>query len=189
MHSEPASDHKLGEHRQTRYRRGAASAVSSFRINNLGRSTVSKNKRSRTVFAKKSSIVATEVALALMAAQVAYAQQPVQTAERVERIEITGSRLPQLEVEGASPVTVLTAQDIRMDGLAKTEDLLNNLPQVYAAQGSNASNAATGTAQVNLRGLGPTRNLVLLNGRRLPPGSPDTGSTSNYAADLNQIPV
>ena len=150
---------------------------------------MSKNKRSPVVFAKKSSIVATEVALALMAAQFAYAQQPVQTAERVERIEITGSRLPQLDVEGTSPVTVLTAQDIRMDGLAKAEDLLNNLPQVVAAQGSGASNGASGTAQVNLRGLGPTRNLVLINGRRLPPGSPDTGSTSNYAADLNQIPV
>jgi outer membrane receptor protein involved in Fe transport len=150
---------------------------------------VSKNKRSPVVFARKSSIVATEVALALMAAQVAYAQQPVQTAERVERIEITGSRLPQLDVEGTSPVTVLTAQDIRMDGLLKAEDLLNALPQVTAAQGSYASNGASGTAQVQLRGLGPTRNLVLMNGRRLPPGSPDTGSTSNYAADLNQIPV
>ncbi len=151
---------------------------------------MSKNKRSRAVFAKKSSIVATEVALALMAAQFAYAQQATQTAERVEKIEITGSRLPQLEVEGASPVTVLNAQDIRMDGLQKAEDLLNNLPQVTAAQGSYASNAASGTAQVNLRGLGPTRNLVLINGRRLPPGSPDTGfGPSNYAADLNQIPV
>src|SRR5438034_952888 len=96
MHSEPASDHQLGEYRQTRYRRGAASAVSSFRINNLGRSTVSKNKRSPAVFAKKSSIVATEIALALLAAQFAYAQQ---APERVERVEITGSRLPQLEVE------------------------------------------------------------------------------------------
>src|SRR5438309_463377 len=187
MHSEPASDHQQGEHRQIRYRRGAASAVSSFRINNLGRSTVSKNKRSPAVFAKKSSIVATELALALLAAQFAYAQQ---APERVEKIEITGSRLPQLEVEGASPVTVLNAQDIRMDGLQKAEDLLNNLPQVTAAQGSYASNAASGTAQVNLRGLGPTRNLVLINGRRLPPGSPDTGpGPSNYAADLNQIPV
>src|SRR5437879_2398725 len=174
-----------GEHQEIRYWRGVASAIS-IRINNLGRRTVSKNKRSPAVFAKKSSIVATEIALALLAAQFAYAQQ---APERVERIEITGSRLPQLEVEGASPVTVLTAQDIRMDGLAKAEDLLNALPQVTASQGSYASNGASGTAQVQLRGLGPTRNLVLINGRRLPPGSPDTGSTSNYAADLNQIPV
>src|SRR5687767_2931399 len=111
------------------------------------------------VFAKKPSIVATQVALALMTTQVAYAQ----TAERVERVEITGTRLPQLSTEGPSPVVVMDAQEIRMDGLSKTEDLLNNLPQVYAAQGTNTSNGATGTAQVNLRNLGPARNLVLVN--------------------------
>jgi iron complex outermembrane recepter protein len=149
---------------------------------------VSKNKRSPARFAKKSSIVATEVALALMAAQFAYAQQPTQTAERVERVEITGSRLPQLNTEGPSPVTQLTAQDIKFDGAAKTEDLLNQLPQVNTSQGSGASNGATGTANVNLRNLGPTRNLVLVNGRRLPPGSPRSGNDS-YAADLNQIPA
>src|ERR1043166_1221081 len=150
-----------------------------------------KNKRSPVVFIKKPTVVATQVALAVMA-QLAYAQQPVQTAqagERVERVEITGTRIPSLNVEGPSPVTVLNSEQIKMDGLQKAEDLLKNLPQVTAAQGSYASNGASGTAQVNLRGLGPTRNLVLVNGRRLPPGSPDTGSTSNYAADLNQIPV
>ena len=150
---------------------------------------MSKNKRSPAVFAKKSSIVATEVALALMAAQFAYAQQPTQTAERVERVEITGTRLPALNVEGPSPVTVMDAQEIRMDGVSKAEDVLLALPQVYSAQGSNSSNGATGTAQVNLRNLGPTRNLVLVNGRRLPPGSPQSGSQYSYAADLNQIPV
>src|SRR3989442_5463946 len=123
MHSEPESDHQKESIKKIRYWRGGASALS-IRINNLGRSTVSKNKRSRTVFAKKSSIVATEVALALMAAQVAYAQQPVQTAERVERIEITGTRLPALNVESPSPGTALGAQEIRMSALAKTGDLL-----------------------------------------------------------------
>jgi len=147
-----------------------------------------KQESQVVVFAKKPSIVATQVALALMGAQVAYAQQPVQTAERVERVEITGTRLPQLSTEGPSPVTVMDAQEIRMDGLSKTEDLLNNLPQVYAAQGSNASNGATGTANINLRNLGPTRNLVLMNGRRLPAGSPRSGAAS-AAADVNQIPA
>ena len=146
-----------------------------------------KNKRSSVVFAKKPSIVATQVALAVMA-QWAYAQQPVQTAERVERVEITGTRLPQLSTEGPSPVTVMDAQEIRMEGLAKTEDLLNTLPSVAAQQTSGMSNGATGTAQVNLRNLGATRNLVLLNGRRLPAGSPRTG-TQSPAADLNQIPA
>jgi len=147
-----------------------------------------KNKQPTVVFAKKPAVVATQVALAVMA-QLAYAQQPVQTAERVERVEITGSRIPALEAEGPSPVTVITAQEIRLDGLAKTEDLLNGLPQVFAAQGSNSSNGASGTAQVDLRHQGPTRTLVLFNGRRMPPGSPDSGTPSNYAADLNQIPA
>jgi len=147
-----------------------------------------KNKQSPVVFVKKPTFVATQVALAVMA-QFAYAQQPVQTAERVERVEITGSRIPTVEAEGASPVTVMTAQEIKLDGLSKTEDLLNALPQVFASQSSSYSNGATGTAQVDLRHLGPTRTLVLVNGRRLPPGSPQSGSTTAYAADLNQIPA
>ena len=158
---------------------------------------MSNNKRARIVFAKKSSVVATEIALAMMAAQIAYAQQPPEqaaqpartaAAEQVERIEITGSRIPQVNVEGPSPVTTLNAQDIKFDGYSKAEDLLNQLPQVFTSQGSASSNGATGTANVNLRNLGPTRNLVLVNGRRLPPGSPRSGSDS-YAADLNQIPT
>src|SRR2546422_7467959 len=161
-----------------------------------------KPQRARTVFAKKSSVIATEIALALMAAQIAYAQQPpeqaapqqqpaaqpVRTAEQVERIEITGTRLPALNVEGPSPVTVMNAQEIRMDGLSKTEDILLNLPQVNASQTSAQSNGATGTANVNLRNLGPIRNLVLVNGRRLPAGTPQSGAFS-AAADLNQIPA
>ena len=147
-----------------------------------------KNKRSPVVFIKKPTVVATQVALAVLA-QVAYAQQqPVQTAERVERVEITGSRLPALNVEGPSPITTMNAEDIRMDGFQKAEDLLNNLPQVQASQSSTQSNGATGTANVNLRNLGPTRNLVLLNGRRLPAGSPRSGAFS-AAADLNEIPT
>ncbi len=161
-----------------------------------------KQQRARAVFAKKSSVIATEIALALMAAQIAYAQQPpeqaapqqqsaaqpVRTAEQVERIEITGTRLPALNVEGPSPVTVVNTQEIRMDGLSKTEDILLALPQVNASQTSVQSNGATGTANVNLRNLGPTRNLVLVNGRRLPAGTPQSGAFS-AAADLNQIPA
>src|ERR1051325_6052678 len=147
-----------------------------------------KNKRSPVVFIKKPTVVATQVALAVLA-QVAYAQQqPLQTAERVERVEITGSRLPALNVEGPSPITTMNAEDIRMNGFQKAEDLLNNLPQVQASQSSTQSNGATGTVNVNLRNLGPTRNLVLLNGRRLPAGSPRSGAFS-AAADLHEIPT
>lgn len=147
-----------------------------------------KNERRGTAFAKKPCVIATEIAIAMMTAQFAYAQQVAQ-AERVERVEITGTRIPQLNVEGVSPITVLNAQDIKLDGLAKPEDLLNVLPAVTPSYGSNIANGATGTATVSLRGLGVTRNLVLVNGRRLPPGSPGYGASDGYAADLNQIPT
>jgi iron complex outermembrane recepter protein len=146
---------------------------------------VRKNKRSSVALVKKSSIVATEIALACMSVQFAYAQQQA-AAERVERVEITGTRLPAISTEGPSPVAVMNAEEIRMDGLAKPEDLLKNLPQVFDSQNTSQANGATGTAQVNLRNLGADRNLVLVNGRRLPPGSPRQGG---YAADLNQIPT
>jgi outer membrane receptor protein involved in Fe transport len=83
----------------------------------------------------------------------------------------------------ASPVTQVTGEDIDVQGVTRVEDLINELPQAFAAQGANVSNGASGTATIDLRGLGTDRTLVLVDGRRLPFGSPlDT------AADLNQIP-
>jgi len=101
-----------------------------------------------------------------------------------EKIEITGSRIKSLSVEGTSPVTVIGAEDIKVEGARNVENFLNNLPQVFADQGSSVSNGATGTATVNLRGLGADRTLVLVNGRRMPMGSPNS-----TAPDLNQIPA
>jgi outer membrane receptor protein involved in Fe transport len=100
-----------------------------------------------------------------------------------EEIVVTGSRIPQPNLIGTSPVTQVTADDITAQGVTRLEDMTNQLPQVFAAQGSAISNGATGTAQVNLRGLGAVRNLVLINGRRMPYGSP-----LSAPADLNQIP-
>lgn len=101
-----------------------------------------------------------------------------------ERIEITGSRIKTISLEGTSPVTVLGAAEIKVDGVRNVESFLNNLPQVFADQGGNVVNGSTGTATVNLRGLGSDRTLVLVNGRRMPMGSPN-----NTSPDLNQIPA
>lgn len=105
-------------------------------------------------------------------------------AQAVDRVEITGSRIKSINVEGTSPVTVLGSADIKTDGVRNVESLLNNLPQVFADQGGNVVNGATGTAAVNLRGLGSDRTLVLMNGRRLP-----MGSANSVSPDLNQIPA
>ncbi|MGM9491295.1 TonB-dependent receptor domain-containing protein [Ideonella sp. YS5] len=101
-----------------------------------------------------------------------------------ERVEITGSRIKTVQTEGTSPVVVLGKEAIQLEGVRNAEQLLNNLPQVFADQGGSVSNGATGAATVNLRNLGSNRTLVLVNGRRLPGGSPRDIST-----DLNQIPV
>jgi len=99
-------------------------------------------------------------------------------------IVITGTRIPQPNLTSASPVTVLNSQDVKLSGTTRTEDLINSLPQSFAAQGSNISNGSTGTASVNLRGLGSSRTLVLVNGRRLQPGDP-----RSPVADINFIPA
>ncbi|MGN3975067.1 TonB-dependent receptor domain-containing protein [Tsuneonella sp. SYSU-LHT278] len=99
-------------------------------------------------------------------------------------IIVTGTRLKQPNLESASPVTVVTSEEVANTGTTRVEDLVNSLPQVFAAQGSNISNGASGTATLNLRGLGSERTLVLVNGRRLVPGDPGTS-----AADINVIPA
>ena len=144
---------------------------------------MSKNKQPTMAFTRKPCVIATGIAISLMVAQ-SYAQTPAATPEKIEKIEVTGSRIPAANLESTSPITTLDAQSIKVDGLRSVENLLNNLPQVFADQGGNVSNGSTGTATVNLRGLGASRTLVLVNGRRLPAGSPRI-----YAADLNQIPA
>ena len=100
-------------------------------------------------------------------------------------IIVTGSRIPQPNLESAAPVTVVSDQDVKLTGTTRIEDVLNQLPSVGAAQASGVSNGATGAAEVDLRYLGAKRTLALVNGRRLTPGDPTTGGQ----ADINVIPT
>ncbi|KTF17887.1 TonB-dependent receptor domain-containing protein [Pseudoalteromonas sp. H105] len=107
-------------------------------------------------------------------------------AEKVERIQVTGSRIKRTDLEGASPVISITAQDIKMEGDFTVADALrssslNSFGSFSERSGSSAQSQAT----INLRGAGSRRTLVLLNGRRFP-GSPTLGGAS---ANLNAIPM
>ncbi|HEX4973965.1 MAG TPA: TonB-dependent receptor [Steroidobacteraceae bacterium] len=104
--------------------------------------------------------------------------------QTIQEVVVTGSRIAQPNLETTSPVTQVTADDIAVQGVTRVEDLINQLPQAFAAQNATVSNASTGTATVNLRGLGSNRTLVLIDGRRMP-----YGGVTNSAADLNQIPA
>ena len=100
-------------------------------------------------------------------------------------VVVTGSRIQSANLVSTSPVTQVSSEELDLRGVVRVEDMLNTLPQAFAAQGSAISNGATGTATVNLRGLGAVRTLVLVNGRRLPFGSPGAGGVP---PDLNQVP-
>lgn len=127
------------------------------------------------------------VSLLALATPAVAQDAPAEESAADETIVVTGSRIPQANLESAAPITVVTGEDIKLQGTTRVEDMLNSLPSVFASQSSTAANGADGTASVDLRGLGTTRTLSLVNGRRLLPGDPSPGSGS--AADINMIPA
>ena len=118
---------------------------------------------------------------AAAAAGPAYGQE-----QNIQEVVVTGSRIASPNLETTSPVTQVTAADIAVQGVTRVEDLINQLPQAFAAQNATVANGDTGTATVNLRGLGAPRTLVLIDGRRMPFGGI---SPASAAPDLNQIPA
>lgn len=108
-----------------------------------------------------------------------------QDQESLEVVTVTGSRISNPNLESISPVSSITAEDILASGQTNIEDVINQLPQLLSAQGSSFSNDADGTANLDLRGLGANRTLVLVNGKRLAPGD---ANSDTFAPDVNQIP-
>jgi outer membrane receptor protein involved in Fe transport len=99
-------------------------------------------------------------------------------------VVITGSRIPHANLTAISPLTLVQGEEFKLQGVTNAEDLLNELPQVNPSQGDFVSAGATGAATVDLRGLGASRTLVLVNGHRLMPGDP------RYPVpDINSIPT
>lgn len=129
----------------------------------------------------------TPVALAVSSAigMAAVGLSQVAAAQELEEVVVTGSRIATVDGFGqVAPVSVVSAEDIKLTGLTRLEDVLNSLPSIEAAQNSFIANGSTGTASVDLRGLGSNRTLVLFNGKRLQPGGVNT-----QTPDINQIPA
>ncbi|HNP34378.1 MAG TPA: TonB-dependent receptor [Woeseiaceae bacterium] len=109
--------------------------------------------------------------------------------DTVEEVVVTGSRIVRKDLNSVGPVTILTAPEIAATGISSLEVLLQRMPS-SAGSGGNQTSAywvsnGWGTPQINLRGMGINRTLVLLNGRRLVNG----GTGANTAVDLSMIPV
>jgi len=138
-------------------------------------------------FAPANLPLARAVRITLLAAGAAAAATPApfalaQEAE-LEQIVVTGSRIRVRDFEEISPVSTVGAETIAAIGATTVDQVLNNLPQVVPGLTATSNNPSDGTATIDLRGLGPTRTLVLINGRRLTP-------TSQYGrVDLNNVPT
>jgi iron complex outermembrane recepter protein len=139
---------------------------------------------------------AVSAALSLCALGAPAQTQPAaaQPSVELEEVIVTGSRIAAPNEVSTSPIQVVTAKEIQQGGKTDIIDLLNQLPQNFQNANSDLSNSSTGlntpggVTTADLRGLGPQRTLVLVNGRRLGVGDPNT-TNPNPAPDLDQIPV
>ena len=107
--------------------------------------------------------------------------------EQLQTVVVTGTLIHAPNLVSVSPIQTVSSEEIQAQGATNIESVLNSLPQVYTAQTDTTSNNGTGVANLNLRGLGASRTLVLLDGLRLGPGDPQNQFGS--AADVNFIPA
>lgn len=122
-----------------------------------------------------------------VAAQEAETSDTQTDAQTMDRITVTGSRIARQGFVTPSPVTAISAEDIRATGAVTIGDLMNELPALattYSLGNSSRFIGTVGLGLLDLRGMGTNRTLVLVNGRRHVGSSP--GSTD---VDVNTIPV
>ncbi|MGZ5077932.1 MAG: TonB-dependent receptor plug domain-containing protein [Usitatibacter sp.] len=122
-----------------------------------------------------------------VASTAVYAQQ----AQKIEKIEVTGSNIKRIEGESALPVTVISRDEIQKSGVTTAADLIDKL-SANSGGGYNVSqgvgdSGTPGLAAASLRGLGSTNTLILLNGRRL--SNYAFNGTGGGTVDLSQIPL
>ena len=108
------------------------------------------------------------VAAVLLSGQ-SFAQQ-TDDGQDVERIAVTGSHIKRTDLEGPSPVTIISRDDIDKSGFDNLQQLLERLPSsgagTFSTRGNSQDSTANGAAAVSLRGFGADATLVLINGRR-----------------------
>jgi outer membrane receptor protein involved in Fe transport len=143
----------------------------------------------------RAMLVTSVFASAGLTAGVALAQQPATsgTEAALEEVVVTGSRIATPNATSSSPIVAVSREELDLQGMHDTGDLVDWLPQnittsIDLGNTNNPLSGPGGVTTVNLRGLGPQRTLVLVDGRRLGVGDPNTGNP-NPSPDINQIPA
>ncbi|MFC3093849.1 TonB-dependent receptor [Alteromonas sediminis] len=126
---------------------------------------------------------------AISAGTPVYAQDQAQdqqlaAEQSVEKIMVTGSRIRNADFAANSPLVTVDAEQLNSRADITLDTYLNTLPQVNPAGTTTSNNPGNGAqSNIDLRGLGANRNLVLVDGRRV------MVSASNMTVDLNTIPA
>ena len=127
------------------------------------------------------------LAIALVSSPVTLAQDEQAASGDVEEITVTGSRIKRDTINSASVVTTITAEDIEeSQALILADALRLSTYNTFGSFGPTAGSSAMSNATVSVRGLGSSRTLVLMDGRRMP-GSPHLGGAG--AVNINMIPT
>jgi outer membrane receptor for ferrienterochelin and colicin len=139
------------------------------------------------------SLSALAVASLLPSVAVAQDQSADQNVEETqERIIVTGSRINRTDMETASPVEVISRDDIEASGFSNLQQILERSPAAgagtFSTRGNSQDSTANGGAAVSLRGLGADATLVLVNGRRVNVSAFAEGVANSFV-DINTIPV
>lgn len=126
-----------------------------------------------------------------LAAPAVFAQNAAQTTNtqdqnsgttQLNKVEVTGTRILRTSVETAQPVTIITSAQIKASGFTRVGDVLQNLTQSYSGTNLLVNNGNDGSNNLNLRGLGSKRLLVLVNGHRI-------ATDLSNIVDMNNIPT
>lgn len=136
------------------------------------------------------SILAKAVRFALIggAATAALSVPAVYSADEdsVERIQVTGSRIKRTDMETATPVTVMSAEDMAKQGFTNVQDALESLTSTTSAMTTQSVHGFTPAASsISLRGAGANRTLTLINGKRLNQYPKPSGGTDNFVDTAN----
>jgi iron complex outermembrane receptor protein len=147
--------------------------------------------------AVKQSLLFSASAFALLLSAPSFAADaPVKQqadATPIEEVVVTGSRIVRDGYEAPTPVSVLGTKEIEDAGVTNVADALNRLPSltgstITTGQNTSFGGNTAGANSLNLRGLQPTRTLVLLDGKRIVGGSFSGFNNDASAVDVNVIP-
>lgn len=143
----------------------------------------------KTSFMKKHAL-ALSISTALFASQGFNAMAADES--QVERIQVTGSHIKRNDMEGPSPLTSLSSDDIAKSGVTDLIGLFAKLPMAgqgtFSTQDNSSDNTSNGGSSVSLRGLGADSTLILVNCRRVSV-SPFANNIDTAFVDINNIPL